>query len=716
MQITLDKKYEWTTFYMELANKLLDYKQNRHELLKTTQEIFKELKMKYPFVDRSSGIDDYMMDVCPFTIFGTFNKGIRDDNRTAILTKFKEKFNISAVVPDVFDGVPVLNNMAAWFFGNHTNRESMDIQNLWDFFEASIVYSNNPSNETEEIFIDLYNRVIQQHKIKWNITMGLYWIRPFTFISLDGKNRAYFQANPQIINEVLSGISINTLPDGENYLRINSRIKQAITDKTLYFQSFPHLSYDAWISSSTMINEPGKENDSVIYETLPSSQNEKRYWLYSPGEKSYKWEEFYQAGIMGISWHELGDLTQYESKNAIKEKMNELFDENQSYMNIGHALWQFSNEITPGDIIYVKSGLYKVVGRGIVESEYMYDETREDFCHVHKVKWTHKGEWPHPGQAPMKTLTDVTDYPDYLEQIENLFGGDIVDPIIQYDPYTKENFISEVFLDDSQYDRLTNLLLIKKNLILQGAPGVGKTYIAKRLAYALMGEKDSSRIKMIQFHQSYSYEDFMMGYRPTESGFELLKGPFYQFCKTAEKDSERPYFFIIDEINRGNLSKIFGELLMLIEKDKRGDKLRLLYANELFSVPANIHIIGMMNTADRSLAMMDYALRRRFAFFELTPAFNSKGFQQIVEKAQSSNFQELVNRVQLLNQDIAQDEALGSGFMIGHSYLYTNEPVTNEWLNSVIEYELIPLIQEYWFDEPAHVEEWSVRLRGVLND
>ncbi|GHV36835.1 hypothetical protein FACS1894187_12170 [Synergistales bacterium] len=163
-------------------------------------------------------------------------------------------------------------------------------------------------------------------------------------------------------------------------------------------------------------------------------------------------------------------------------------------------------------------------------------------------------------------------------------------------------------------------------MILQGAPGVGKTFAAKRLAFSIIGKEDDRRVKIVQFHQSYSYEDFVMGYRPDGRGFCLAEGPFYQFCKIAEKDDDdRPYFFIIDEINRGNLSKIFGELLMLIENDKRGEKnaLRLLYKDEDFFVPENVHIIGMMNTADRSLAMIDYALRRRFVFFDMEPAFDS---------------------------------------------------------------------------------------------
>lgn len=271
-------------------------------------------------------------------------------------------------------------------------------------------------------------------------------------------------------------------------------------------------------------------------------------------------------------------------------------------------------------------------------------------------------------------------------------------------------------MDADQYHTLKHLLKTKKNVILQGPPGVGKTFAAKRLAYAIMGEKDPSRVMMIQFHQSYSYEDFIIGFRPSEKGFELAKGPFYTFCKDAEEDDERQYFFIIDEINRGNLSKIFGELLMLIESDKRNEHLRLLYSNERFTVPKNVHIIGMMNTADRGLALIDYALRRRFAFFDMEPAFESNGFKAMVIAADNDKYEQLVNALQQLNLAIENDESLGAGFKIGHSYLCAENEVDDEWLQSLVKYELMPLLREYWFDEPDKILYWEKLLVGIVND
>ena len=272
-------------------------------------------------------------------------------------------------------------------------------------------------------------------------------------------------------------------------------------------------------------------------------------------------------------------------------------------------------------------------------------------------------------------------------------------------------------MDRDQYNAIVGLLKTKKNIILQGAPGVGKTFVAKRLAYSMMGVKDVSRVKLVQFHQSYSYEDFIEGYRPSGAGFELVKGAFYSFCKKAADDEENDYFFIIDEINRGNLSKIFGELFMLIENDKRGNELQLLYSRELFSVPANVHIIGMMNTADRSLAMLDYALRRRFAFVELCPAFESDGFSEYCDGLRNEVFEALVREVKSLNCAIAEDESLGEGFCIGHSYFCNMKPetCTGAALASIVEYELIPMLKEYWFDESKKVQDWERRLRKALH-
>lgn len=542
---------------------------------------------------------------------------------------------------------------------------------------------------------------------------------------------------PNLSDPYNRGDSLKTAP----FLAVDIKI-----DRRLTLEKVPRavLLVDERTKQLEILTYPGATNfrvtkaqedviESIIdgsYERVPAMDTPKeevvtkrRYWLYSPGEQARLWDEFYNAGIMGIGWDEIGDITQYETKSDIKEALKAKYDATKSYMNDGLAVWQFAHEMAVGDIVFAKRGMAAVIGRGTVESDYIFDNERREYKHIRKVNWSQKGEWEHPGQAVMKTLTDITQYTEYVENLEALLRGDgevsEADdaPEITYPDYSSDDFLSEVYMSPEKYENLKGLLLRKKNIILQGAPGVGKTFAAQRLAFSIMGVKDTSRVKVVQFHQSYSYEDFVMGYRPDGNGFKLAEGPFYKFCKTAESDDERPYFFVIDEINRGNLSKIFGELLMLIEADKRGEKnaMRLLYKDEQFSVPANVHIIGMMNTADRSLAMIDYALRRRFAFFDMEPAFASDGFRNRQSAIANPKFDSLISMVESLNKVIAEDASLGAGFRIGHSYFCATEIVDDAWLSSVVEYELIPLLLEYWFDEPSKVENWSARLRGVLN-
>lgn len=696
-------QFEWINFYSEFATKLLEFKNNRAELIADIQSAYSAINMKLPKLER----EDSIIDIDPFTVFGLFNKGITNANRIAILESFATVFNIKSKVPNNFDGIPVLNNLKATYYGFKDDRQAADIDNLWGLYESAINLAEKDDEANREIFTKWYDTVHDQLGIRWNITMGLYWIRPYEFINLDSINRRFIVDPDNMPVDFVNSVKkkLNKVPYAAEYLAIKDACLRALKDGNYEYKNYPELSYRAWIVSKQVNQEKaevkgkksskaaflrwfapliqalrdlggsgtpaearakiieneqlsedeinqtrGKNNvnkfenevafarnylvnagyiDKSVYgiwtltaagksvdmtsemasdifknvlSSSPSKQGKNtdaladedvhtvRYWLYAPGEGSCMWDEFYTSGIMAIGWGEIGDLSTFDSKDAMKIKMREVIDESLSYKNAAHATWQFANEMKIGDIVFVKKGMHQIIGRGVVMSDYEYDNTRDDeYKNIRQVDWTHNGEWPHPGQAVMKTLTDITSYTDYVEKLNSLFEDeteeDAEDVEKTYPPYTKEDFLSEVFMPEEEYDKLSGILRIKKNIILQGAPGVGKTFVAKRIAFSMMGVKDVERVMMVQFHQSYSYEDFIMGFRPSTDGFELKRGAFYNFCKKAEIDGDNDYFFIIDEINRGNLSKIFGELFMLIENDKRGVSLQLLYSDEKFSVP-----------------------------------------------------------------------------------------------------------------------------------
>ena len=286
------------------------------------------------------------------------------------------------------------------------------------------------------------------------------------------------------------------------------------------------------------------------------------------------------------------------------------------------------------------------------------------------------------------------------------------------------NFQQDLFIPPNHFTRLLTSIKSRKNLILQGPPGTGKTFIARRIAWCLIGRKDSRPIEMVQFHQSYAYEDFVQGYRPTdEGGFELKDGVFHRFCEQARGNPGTPHVFIIDEINRGNLSRIFGELLMLIEADKRSVDyaVALIYSDKRFHVPENVYILGMMNTADRSLALVDYALRRRFAFETLEPAYGTEYGRTAFEKylvEEKSADPDLVTRISdrmgKLNEKIRDDKELGRGFQIGHSYFVpgAGDKPSEDWYKDIVDTQIAPLLREYWFDSPEDVEKEVARLTG----
>lgn len=771
-----NNRFTWIPFYTELAKKILEYKNNRANLISFifSKEGLLDFSNYLHLQDKTQRIND----IDPFSFMGIFNRGsLSQRNRIKILEKIKKQFEINAEVHSDFDGVPVLNYRRMFFYDWGALKESCN--SLWDAYDAMM-------NDDLKPWFNYYNFT----KRKAECTIPLFWCKANDYISLDSRNVDYL---------IKHGVDVD-VNDDTSYLSLLQLIKGKIVSREMGENTYAEISCNAFNQKKAI-----------------------RYWLYAPGDNATYWDEFYNLGIMAIGWDKIGDLSEYGKKTDIKNKMAEVYgvkNSSKAYMNFVQCTWDFVKGMNIGDVVFVKQGLYKVLGYGVVTSDYYFDDNRDEYCNVRTVDWKQKGVWDHPGQAVQKTLTDITKYTDYVEKIKLLFM-------------------------DTSIKQFTNILHIKKNIILQGAPGTGKTYNTAALALSICGEtipekhedvmkrygelQKEGRIGFCTFHQSMDYEDFVEGVKPVnhedgelyykvedgifkaiskiatnpqiakqtkslDTAFDYLiqdildgniktlvlkngdkskelsvssqmtikwkttddkidancvsKERLLKLCEIynskkaldsmnninesirsviggcnssyywavanyllgklgkekAPVESNNNYVLIIDEINRGNVSKIFGELITLLEADKRlgGEhpiKVMLPYSKEPFGVPSNLYIIGTMNTTDRSVGNIDYAVRRRFAFVTL------KADRKILV----SKYGEESKQVQLfdavytfLNDDKKHPDMDIDDLMVGHSYFMAND---NNELKLKLEYEIIPLIREYNKDGIVNVKK-----------
>ena len=564
-----DQRFPWTTFYEAVADKLLVYRDDRRPLIAGIHKIATRLSgLSYLQEDRfADGSTGPLKDICPFTVMGTFNRGMTDENRKAIAAEIAILLGVDVPIPESFEGLPTLNNQNSWFFAFAKKRGSGDIDALWKVSEAAARFAKSQQSEHRAEFAEAYDSAIEIRKVAWNLSAGLYRAHPWDFLTLDSRSRQYIKEHLGL--QVPTGSGQGPC-DAKAYLKLLDDLKAGFDEESYPVHSFPELSLEAW-------------------------------------------------------------------------------------------------------------------------------------------RHRNPTEGPGPGT--------------------NGGDGPTVPVTVQVSPLSKPYSVADVladgcFLGRDEIERLLERLRSKKNLILQGPPGTGKTWIAKRLAFALMGEKDASKIRAVQFHPSLSYEDFVRGWRPTGDGkLAVADGVFMEAINDAARRPSAKFAVVIEEINRGNPAQIFGELLTLLEADKRtpDEALQLSYPDaagnrQPVHIPENLYVIGTMNIADRSLALIDLAFRRRFAFATLEPKFGDVWRNWVVEKGgvDPDLAPDIERRIMELNRTIAEAKGLGSHFRIGHSYVTPAQRIeagsTRDWFTQVAKTEIGPLLEEYWFDAPETAENALKRL------
>jgi 5-methylcytosine-specific restriction protein B len=555
-------RFIWTKFYEAIANALLLYRSNRPALVEGIQEISRSVDgLGYLAEDRyPDGTTGFIRDICPFTTIGMFNRGVTDANRKIIAGELAKFLGVGEPVPSTFEGIPLLNNLTSWYFPYEIDRADDHIDTLWDTFAKGMRFADSDEVKAREEFALAFDHANGRPGVAWNMTFGLYWTRPWAFLSLDNNSQLYISKKlgvPIDHNGPKKRCSSN------DYLSVMDALEQHFQQPSYPVHSYPELSLEAW---------------------------------------------------------------QY------KDPTTPL------------------NPVEPG------------------------------------------------GDDPHKAADETAPY---------------VAPIV---PYTVDDILKDgCFLVRATIDGLLDRLRTKKNVILQGPPGTGKTWLAKRLAFALMGQKDDSKLRAVQFHPNLSYEDFVRGWRPTGQGkLSLVDGVFMEAIKAAAKFPAAKVVVVIEEINRGNPAQIFGELLTLLEASKRtpSEALELCYPDadgvrRPVHIPENLYVIGTMNIADRSLALVDLALRRRFAFVGLEPILGPVWRNWVVERCgvDLSLAVKIEKKINGLNVQIEGDARLGKQFQIGHSYVTPAEKLedgeTLRWFEQVVATEIGPLLDEYWFDAPG---------------
>ena len=661
-----DNRFRCMKFYQAVADSLLDYRDDRtplidgiHELASTTPYL--SYLQKDKFADGTTGP---LRDICPFTVIGTFNRGITDDNRRTVAAALAELLNVEVPVPEEFPGIPVLDNRNSWFFGTARDRGKDDIDTLWRCLNVAVRFADSDSLEARTEFAKAYAAAARLRGVSWKLSIGLFWVRPWNFVSLDSRSRNYIEGR-------LSCDIPKEPGDSDGYLGLLDDLNIRFRQEDAPFHSFPELSLAAWYDRDT---DDSDESLLTHFDGRSSFKEFRTKWI--PHERVLFCRLARAVHDAGLDWWHSGKGIQVRFGRKHPGKAN-------ATGVLGIVRGKRARTISLRQAI----GAIRPAGRQPL-TEQLVAQIEEELAA--------EPRFPDRWQTERQAL-----WPDQLQ-------NDPAGPDPDTESMEKEDpaAISPPF-----------------NRIYYGPPGTGKTYKLSELLKRQYG----NRFTFVTFHQSYGYEEFVEGLRPIlgkkadigQVRYEIRAGAFKKLCDKARKDPGRRYAMVIDEINRGNISKIFGEVITLAEPDKREDgpnalTVTLPYSGKIFSVPSNVDIIGTMNTADRSLALLDTALRRRFEFVSMMPDMRDTSDAPLDGLRVKTEEHEIhiPRMLKAINQRI---EALyDRDHCIGHAYFMALRDAEDgharmEALEQVFSKYVLPLLEEYFF------EDWQ-KIRLVLAD
>ena len=690
----------WSEIYEEFATKLLEYKNDRKNLISKLQNVYEEIDMKLPKMESNGEI----LDIDPFTIFGLFNKGITDDNRKRILGEIAKQFNLKNKVPFSFEGIPLVNNLRSTFFNFAEERAENDINNLWEVFESAIRYADNPTQGNKLKIESTYNNVIKQKGIQWNITMGLYWIRPNTYINLDSKNREFIIKQKILPQQFIKEVNqFKNVPNGEQYIQLCDLLLEKIKDGQYGYRDFKELSFIAY--------ERNMSVDTVTQHNTQNTDIAKNTILYGPPGTG----KTYNTVMYAVAIIENKKLEEIK-----KENYTEVIDRYNKYKEDGliefttfHQSYGYeefiegikpvihSDEEDETDIQYeVVPGLFKkfcdIAGKPILRKE-KCDIGINESPTIWKISLEGSGENSTRTEC-MKNEHIRIGYDEYGREITNLFKGAAGRHILNY-------FINDMSIGDivmSCYDCNT----VDAIGVVTGEYEWHDEYAEykrlRKVNWIVKGIKEN--IIKINNGSRLSNPTVYKLRMDLSDVMEIIEKYSNNTIEVEEK--KKNHIFIIDEINRGNISKIFGELITLIEPTKRigqaeGQKVKLPYSQKLFGVPNNVYLIGTMNTADRSIATIDTALRRRFNFKEMLPDSEVLDGIYVEDVSVKDIFIKMNKRITVL---------FDREHTLGHAYfLPLKDAPTIETLANIFENSIIPLLQEYFYEDYE-------KIRLVLGD